>query len=77
MTCGYDDHHCEIGLIVGESSPSACEGHKWLLTTCQLAELGRVATGSMKKDASYSLENTVIRLRLFLTQCDSCRFSPH
>ncbi|XP_038558377.1 hexokinase-2-like [Micropterus salmoides] len=20
MTCGYDDHHCEIGLIVGESS---------------------------------------------------------
>lgn len=19
MTCGYDDHHCEIGLIVGES----------------------------------------------------------
>lgn len=20
MTCGYDDHHCEIGLIVGELS---------------------------------------------------------
>lgn len=20
MTCGYDDHNCEIGLIVGESS---------------------------------------------------------
>ncbi|KTF73245.1 hypothetical protein cypCar_00047482, partial [Cyprinus carpio] len=19
MTCGYDDHHCEIGLIIGES----------------------------------------------------------
>ncbi|MCI4392909.1 hypothetical protein PGIGA_G00151250 [Pangasianodon gigas] len=22
MTCGFDDHHCEIGLIVGESSPT-------------------------------------------------------
>lgn len=22
MTCGYDDHHCEIGLIVGESVSS-------------------------------------------------------
>lgn len=20
MTCGYDDQHCEIGLIVGESN---------------------------------------------------------
>ena len=22
MTCGYEDHHCEIGLIVGKRSES-------------------------------------------------------
>uniref|UniRef100_A0A673GIR1 Hexokinase-2 n=1 Tax=Sinocyclocheilus rhinocerous TaxID=307959 RepID=A0A673GIR1_9TELE len=34
MTCGYDDHHCEIGLIVGESLSYIC--------THMLAEISRM-----------------------------------
>lgn len=43
MTCGYDDQHCEIGLIVGKSSLLICAGQ--CILTFQSAECLGTNTG--------------------------------
>ena len=46
MTCGYDDHHCEIGLIVGQS-PSLSWFFCLFLLLCTLSLCVRKCDGWM------------------------------
>lgn len=52
MTCGYDDHNCEVGLIVGElqqgggaGGPSLQESQREILLLAGLGVLGKKKRG--------------------------------
>lgn len=59
MTCGYDDHLCEIGLIVGESGLLVILDSDYVIGTWLEAEVDEERFTSLKRSAFSGVEVAV------------------
>lgn len=64
MTCGYDDHLCEIGLIVGESGLLVILDSDYVIGSWLEAEVDEECFTSLKWSASWWVEVAVTNTTL-------------